>query len=216
MTAVVDSPPPHVSPKKMWVTKLLLRILQICIAIALISCVAASLTKGWWGFATLVVILPQSFISFVWVVTECICILLRGGRRGIYPGACVGVDLVLWLALIIGTGLLGVWGLATDIASKNGGYGEDWSTGNGGYDWHDYLDDYDDYWDDLYDIWFHATSKTKKKKRRPGPTLTTIMATATDPVAAAVAAAGMTTIRGRLGGDPALIKPMAALSTLLL
>ena len=42
----------------------------------------------------------QACVAFIWNVAEGICILTRGGRRGIHPGACVGVDLVLWLGFL--------------------------------------------------------------------------------------------------------------------
>lgn len=36
--------------------------------------------------------------DFVWDVAEIICILKRGGHRGIHPGAIIAMDLLSWLA----------------------------------------------------------------------------------------------------------------------
>jgi hypothetical protein len=33
-------------------------------------------------------------------LAEAICICARGGHRGIHPGACVGVDLIIWLGFV--------------------------------------------------------------------------------------------------------------------
>lgn len=118
--------------------------------------------------------------------------------------------------MIIGTGLLGVWGLATDIANKNGEYGEDWSTGNGVYDWDDYLDHYDDYWDDLYDTWFHATSKAKKKEKKTGSNGDNDNGYGYGSRSGGGGGGGYYDDSGSVGGDPALIKGMVALSALLL
>ncbi|KAL1841000.1 hypothetical protein VTJ49DRAFT_7554 [Mycothermus thermophilus] len=115
----VKPPPPHVSPKSMWTTKLVFRVLQAVFAIASIGCVGSIASAGWWGWATLIVILPQAGISLIWAVADAICIVARGGRRGIHPGACVAVDLLLWLGLVVGTAFLSLWGIATDIVNSS-------------------------------------------------------------------------------------------------
>ncbi len=38
----------------------------------------------------------QAAVSIIWNVAEFICVLVRGGHRGIHPGAIVAIDLVLW------------------------------------------------------------------------------------------------------------------------
>jgi hypothetical protein len=51
-------------------------------------------------------------VTFIWDIAESICILKRGGNRGIHPGAIVGVDLLAWLGwafldlVLITSGLL--------------------------------------------------------------------------------------------------------------
>ncbi len=56
----------------------------------------------------------QVIPTFLWDIAEGICILVRGGHRGIHPGAIVGVDLVIWLGWIVVLFFLGDWGYVTD------------------------------------------------------------------------------------------------------
>jgi hypothetical protein len=41
---------------------------------------------------------PQLTAVWIWDLAEGICILARNGKRGIHPGAIVGVDLIFWAA----------------------------------------------------------------------------------------------------------------------
>lgn len=50
------------------------------------------------------------------------CILARGGHRGIHPGACVAVDLLLWLALAPGTVILFLFGITTTVVANVSDY----------------------------------------------------------------------------------------------
>ncbi|KAK4133956.1 hypothetical protein BT67DRAFT_422656 [Trichocladium antarcticum] len=109
------APPPHISPMAMWISKLALRIVQFALAIAIIGCVASLLHSHVWGIAVLVTILPQAAISATWSFSEAICLLVRRGHRGIHPGANVALDLLLWLAFVAGTVLLGLFGLAASV-----------------------------------------------------------------------------------------------------
>ncbi|KAH8176700.1 hypothetical protein LIA77_05118 [Sarocladium implicatum] len=87
----------HQSPKPMWVSKLTLRIISIVLALILIG-VSASLGTTWeHSPAAIVFFLPTACTSLIWNIAEGICLVVRGGHRGIHPGACVGVDLILWL-----------------------------------------------------------------------------------------------------------------------
>jgi len=56
---------------------------------------------------------PPVFVALAWSLAEGICILARGGRRGIHPGACVGVDLILWLGLTACTTMIALFGIAS-------------------------------------------------------------------------------------------------------
>lgn len=79
----------------MWVSKLTLRIFSTIFDLALIG-TSASLGVGWAATAV-IFFMPPAVVSFVWNVSEGISLLVRGGHRGIHPGACVGVDLILWM-----------------------------------------------------------------------------------------------------------------------
>ncbi len=59
MTHAVKPPPPHVSPKGMWASKLSLRVIQFVLAIALVGCAASISSSGVWEIAVLLIILPQ-------------------------------------------------------------------------------------------------------------------------------------------------------------
>lgn len=71
----------------------------------------------------------QAAVSAIWSLAEGISILVRGGRRGIHPGANVALDLLLWLGLAGGTVALWLLGIATMVvqSSLGGGWGFDWS-----------------------------------------------------------------------------------------
>ena len=49
-------------------------------------------------------------MSLCWNIAETICIVKRGGHRGIHPGANVGVDLIIWLGLTASTTIFGLFG----------------------------------------------------------------------------------------------------------
>ena len=53
-------PPPHTSPKGMWMTKLTLRIIQFALSVAVIGCVAALIPTGIYEIAVLIIITPQA------------------------------------------------------------------------------------------------------------------------------------------------------------
>jgi hypothetical protein len=53
-------PPPHTSPKGMWMSKLTLRIIQFALSVAIIGCVAALIPTGIYEIAILIIITPQA------------------------------------------------------------------------------------------------------------------------------------------------------------
>ncbi|KAK4110132.1 hypothetical protein N656DRAFT_770511 [Canariomyces notabilis] len=137
-------PPPHVSPPSMYYSKLALRVLQFVISIAIVGLVASLASTGLYAFFNLIIIIPQAGVSIIWAVSEIICIWARGGHRGIHPGACVAVDLLLWLALVGGTAGLTLLGLLTTVADA---VVDSYQSGS-------YYSDYDDdyYYGETYDI----------------------------------------------------------------
>ncbi|KAL2162478.1 hypothetical protein VTH06DRAFT_7392 [Thermothelomyces fergusii] len=98
-------PPHHVSPKGMWISKLAIRFVQFALASSLVGCLAYAFSMRLTHGITFVVLLPQAAVSVTWALAEGICILVRGGHRGMHPGANVALDLLLWLGLIAGTAL---------------------------------------------------------------------------------------------------------------
>ena len=50
----------------------------------------------------------QSIVAASWDIAEGICLLVRGGHRGIHPGANVALDLLIWLGFLMATLLLGL------------------------------------------------------------------------------------------------------------
>ncbi|KAK5662273.1 hypothetical protein OQA88_8179 [Cercophora sp. LCS_1] len=124
--------PPHVSPKGMWISKLGLRGVMIIFGIALLG-LAGSLATSFLSSLPFLVVGPPGFVSLAWNVAEGICIVTRGGHRGIHPGANVALDLLLWLALVCVCVALWFLGLAS---SAIGSYS--------------YFSSYDDLYNDAY------------------------------------------------------------------
>ncbi|CAG9971657.1 unnamed protein product [Clonostachys byssicola] len=94
-------PPPHVSPKKTWGTKIGFRIASFIFCIILIGLSAHQTTSRYYdGVYALVFMVPPAAFSAIWNVAEGICILVRRGRRGMHPAAIVSIDLLLWLAYV--------------------------------------------------------------------------------------------------------------------
>ena len=92
-------PPKYTSPKGMWVSKLVLRIIMLIFAIALVSLAGSLMGSFLFSSVTFIIVAPAGFLSLIWNFSEAICVLTRGGHRGIHPGANVALDLILWLGL---------------------------------------------------------------------------------------------------------------------
>ncbi|KFY05428.1 hypothetical protein V491_09138, partial [Pseudogymnoascus sp. VKM F-3775] len=79
--------------KRLWVTKLSLRCISSTVCLIAIGFSAAT------HFIEIILLAPASII-LVWNTTEGIALIVRRRvYKGILPGVCVGVDLLLWLAL---------------------------------------------------------------------------------------------------------------------
>jgi hypothetical protein len=101
----------------MWSSKLTLRLLSMifCIVIVSIGAVVMSDIRQLDYYATswdlyysgypgpILFLGPPVGVAFVWSLVESICICARGGHRGIHPGACIAIDLILWLGFIGGS-----------------------------------------------------------------------------------------------------------------
>ncbi|KAK3316804.1 hypothetical protein B0H66DRAFT_592929 [Apodospora peruviana] len=108
-------PPKHISPPGMWASKLTLRIISLVFCIALIGLGGSLASTGIVSVLPFAIMGPPVFAALIWDIAEGICILARGGHRGIHPGANVGVDLLLWLALTACTVILWLIGIASSF-----------------------------------------------------------------------------------------------------
>jgi hypothetical protein len=136
-------PPKYTSPKGMWTSKLILRTLMIIFGITILSLAGSIATSGIISSVPLLIAAPPGVLSLIWNVSEAICILTRGGHRGIHPGANVGLDLILWLALAGADVALWLIGVASSIVGAATSYSSYGDYGSG-------YDDFDDvFGDDL-------------------------------------------------------------------
>ncbi|KAK3295092.1 uncharacterized protein B0H64DRAFT_418736 [Chaetomium fimeti] len=108
-----NQPPKYVSPPGTWKTKLGLRAGSVLCVIILAgiggSLAANERIDG--GSLLMVVLAPALIVTFIWDVAEAVCILKRGGNRGIHPGAVVAIDLLAWLGWAIVDLMLASFGL---------------------------------------------------------------------------------------------------------
>jgi len=117
--------PKYISPKGMWVSKFILRVLAIVFDIVIMAIAGSMAEHGVLGPLFYIIIFPPVALSLIWNVAEGICILARGGRRGIHPGANVALDLIIWLALTVIIIILWLMGLTSylyDLADYSYGY----------------------------------------------------------------------------------------------
>jgi hypothetical protein len=114
------SDPPYVSPRGMWVTKLIFRILQLIFDVTIMGMVGSVYNDGLWDGLVLACIMPVCGLSAIWATAEGICILARGGHRGIHPGANVALDLILWLAAVPCITIPAIYGIATNTELGRG------------------------------------------------------------------------------------------------
>lgn len=57
----------------------------------------------------------QAAVAIIWDTAELITICARGGRRGIHPGAHVGLHLIFWLCFAAAVGLQGTYIYFRDV-----------------------------------------------------------------------------------------------------
>ncbi|KAH8900352.1 hypothetical protein GQ53DRAFT_835421 [Thozetella sp. PMI_491] len=103
--------PKYVSPSCTWVTKLILRLLTAIFSLSGAAIAGKLYTGDVYSHVVLVVNGTPFVCSLLWSILDIICIIARGGHRGIHPGANVALDLLLWLTLggtTVTTGVLGI------------------------------------------------------------------------------------------------------------
>ncbi|CAM1506543.1 Fc.00g061840.m01.CDS01 [Cosmosporella sp. VM-42] len=122
--------PVYTSPKGMWASKLSLRIVSMIFSIVLIG-ISTSMSSDGYDITPIVLMVPPAALALLWDFSESICLCVRGGHRGIHPGACVGLDLIIWLGFAIISILFGLFGYASywyHEAYRYDYYGNDYSS----------------------------------------------------------------------------------------
>ncbi|KAK3985436.1 hypothetical protein QBC44DRAFT_404598 [Cladorrhinum sp. PSN332] len=117
-------PPPHISPRGIWTSKLVLRSLELFCSIVTFGLVANMMSNGLVTNLTLGIAASSAGPSIIWTIADAICIIFRKGRRGIHPGANVALDLIFWLVfigVIIFFLLVSVW-IKTTLESVESDY----------------------------------------------------------------------------------------------
>ncbi|KAL1836115.1 hypothetical protein VTJ49DRAFT_5560 [Mycothermus thermophilus] len=107
-------PPKYTSPPRDWKSKFGLRLASILFLIivgGLAGSLAANDRVEWMFEFTIAALCPAIGLTLIWDVAEAICLVVRGGNRGIHPGAIVGIDLLMWLGWICEAFLFGLMGL---------------------------------------------------------------------------------------------------------
>ncbi|KAK3374603.1 hypothetical protein B0H63DRAFT_452457 [Podospora didyma] len=118
--------PPYTSHPAMWGSKLILRILGLIFGITALALAGSMATPGIISSIPIMIVAGPGCLSIAWNVAEGICILARGGHRGIHPGANVGLDLIIWLGLAgadIGLWLIGIASWVVESTAGSYGYG---------------------------------------------------------------------------------------------
>jgi len=109
--------PKYTSPKGMWASKLILRSIMLIFSITLLALAGSLMDLGPFSYIPFLIVAPAGFLSLSWNLAEGICIVTRGGHRGIHPGANVGLDLILWLGLTGMCVTLALLGVGESLAS---------------------------------------------------------------------------------------------------
>ncbi|OBT41704.1 hypothetical protein VE00_07813 [Pseudogymnoascus sp. WSF 3629] len=93
MDSSVKQPGVDKDVKRLWITKLSLRCIAIIFSLILVGlCVAGDYPN--------IMLIGPAGAALLWNIAEGITLFVRRrAYKGIRPGACVGVDLVLWLAV---------------------------------------------------------------------------------------------------------------------
>ncbi|KFZ17301.1 hypothetical protein V501_01831 [Pseudogymnoascus sp. VKM F-4519 (FW-2642)] len=92
-SSVVKLPVVDKEVKRLWITKLSLRCIAAVLSLVVVGCCAGT----YFGNP---VLLGPAAAALVWSIAEGITLFVRRRTyKGIHPGACVGVDLILWLVL---------------------------------------------------------------------------------------------------------------------
>ncbi|SPQ26522.1 65edb3fb-c379-489a-9eac-a4c3862a4fa9 [Thermothielavioides terrestris] len=107
-------PPKYVSSATTWRSKLALRTASALFLI-IIAAIGGSLanTPRVDVLGIMLILAPGLIAPFIWDIAEGICILCRGGHRGIHPGAIVAIDLLCWLGWVVIVFFMCVSGLIT-------------------------------------------------------------------------------------------------------
>ncbi|KAK4223379.1 hypothetical protein QBC38DRAFT_517166, partial [Podospora fimiseda] len=100
MSTHSPKPPPHVSPRGMWISKLILRSIELASSIATIGVVTNMMSNDLVTTTTVGITACSVSLRIIWTIADTACIIFRRGRRGIHPGANIALDLILWIVFI--------------------------------------------------------------------------------------------------------------------
>ncbi|KAM5352028.1 hypothetical protein ACJ41O_004751 [Fusarium nematophilum] len=87
----------YVSSKGVWTARLCFRIFSVLSCIVLYGLAIAALYGSDPSVMPLIMIGSPAGVALIWSFVDCVMLCASRGHRGIHPGACVGVDLILWL-----------------------------------------------------------------------------------------------------------------------
>ncbi|KAJ6441463.1 putative trehalose-6-phosphate synthase/trehalose phosphatase [Purpureocillium lavendulum] len=88
-----------------WKAKVSLRAAAAFLWITALILIIKPATDG--NILAIAILAAPAGLSFLWDVAETICLLV-GNKRGIHPGACVGVDLILSLGSFVAIVIVGI------------------------------------------------------------------------------------------------------------
>ncbi|KAE9574295.1 hypothetical protein CGMCC3_g9449 [Colletotrichum fructicola] len=101
---------------KPWhIAKIVMRCSDIVFSLIVIGISAYVLTIAFSGGAFYVMSWLPAAVAIIWDTAELITICARGGRRGIHPGAHVGLHLIFWLCFAAAVGLQGTYIYFRDV-----------------------------------------------------------------------------------------------------
>ncbi|KAK1847978.1 hypothetical protein CCHR01_09412 [Colletotrichum chrysophilum] len=101
---------------KPWhIAKIVMRCSDIVFSLIVIGISAYVLTIAFSGGAFYVMSWLPAAVGIIWDTAELITICARGGRRGIHPGAHVGLHLIFWLCFAAAVGLQGTYIYFRDV-----------------------------------------------------------------------------------------------------
>lgn len=92
---------------------------MLIFSVTLVALAGSLMNLGLFTSIPFLIVAPAGFLSLAWNLAEGICLLTRGGHRGIHPGANVGLDLIIWLGLTATCVVLSLVGVGASVLSSS-------------------------------------------------------------------------------------------------